>query len=289
MAMASALIRESTIAVISAQPRIRLRPCSSFQRELESSSFSGPAIHFLKSQSFHSSCGGAGHFSLLVQRKVTKRKHAPFGRALRASCPAGSRAHSGVRRTHIPVRSAKRVHPARAPLRGLILHALAAPGGDPEAARIVRAEAKPQQSEKRSKSTSAWRLLLLLLRAGARRSTPGPRESRPAGGGKSRSDRAHDVREFATCTRMYIEQTPQPAGVPGRQDAWRARRSGSPSLWLLSLGETRESNPLLRRRSGSSGSKAPNQTKQKKELDSSLRWNDEQKIGTERERSSCGG
>src|SRR5450432_4230449 len=26
-------------------------------------------------QSFHSSCGGAGNFSLLVQRKVTKRKH----------------------------------------------------------------------------------------------------------------------------------------------------------------------------------------------------------------------
>ncbi len=30
---------------------------------------------FRLEQSFHSSCGGAGNFSLLVQRKVTKRKH----------------------------------------------------------------------------------------------------------------------------------------------------------------------------------------------------------------------
>jgi len=95
---------------------LRRRPCSSFPRKRESSSFfSFRSLLVLQSQSFHSSCGGAGHFSLLVQGKVTKRKHAPIGRALRASCPAGSRAHSGVRRTHIPVRSAKRVHRARAP------------------------------------------------------------------------------------------------------------------------------------------------------------------------------
>src|SRR5947209_1395252 len=77
--------------------------CSSFQRKLESISFSARhsgaswnpalsplvipaqagiqfdlALAFLpRSQSFHSSCGGAGHFLLSRQEKVTKEKATP--------------------------------------------------------------------------------------------------------------------------------------------------------------------------------------------------------------------
>ncbi len=49
----------------------------------------------LKSKSFRSSSGRAGYLSLLVQREVTRRKHAPEHCALRTSCPKGSRQRPG--------------------------------------------------------------------------------------------------------------------------------------------------------------------------------------------------
>src|SRR5690349_19158642 len=103
---------------------------------------------------------------------------------------------------YVRVHSARRAHRVRAPCGGLILYALAAPGGDPGAARIVRAEATAEKSisARQSNSAATWRLLplLLILRAGARRSCRGPRESRPAGGGWSEGSRTRCARVFRT-------------------------------------------------------------------------------------------
>ena len=66
-------------------------------------------------QSFHSPCGRAGNFSLLVQRKVTKRKHTP------SSAPSGHPALQvrervpGVAERTSMCAQRPRAHPARAP------------------------------------------------------------------------------------------------------------------------------------------------------------------------------
>ena len=60
---------------------------------------------------------------------------------------------------------------------------------------------------------------------------------------KSRSDRRQDAGEFAVSTRTCCRRTPQPARevcrarMPGKP-----RPRGCPSLWLLSLGQARESD-----------------------------------------------
>ena len=81
---------------------------------------------------------------------------------------------------------------------------------------------------------------------------------RPREGARARCTR------FAERTGTCVRRTPECAREPAAQGLCGGRdRSGSPSLWLLSLGETRESDPLLRRRSGSSGSKGKKETKRK--------------------------
>src|SRR5262249_45312749 len=57
-------------------------------------------------------------------------------------------------------------------------------------------------------------------------------------------DRAQEAREFVERTRTYVPRTPERAREPGGQEARKARLRGWPSLWLLSLGHSRESNPL---------------------------------------------
>ena len=60
---------------------------------------------------------------------------------------------------------------------------------------------------------------------------------------KSPKGRAQDAREFAACTRMCIQRTPQPARGPAGQDARRARHLGGVSLVTFFA-------QALRRRSG---------------------------------------
>src|SRR6185312_413055 len=52
---------------------------------------------------FRAPVGARATFSLLVQRESSQREATPRWRALRASCPAGARAGSGVFRRHLPV------------------------------------------------------------------------------------------------------------------------------------------------------------------------------------------
>ena len=115
---------------------------------------------------------------------------------------------------YVRVHSARRVHRARAPS-GLILPALAAPDGDPRAARIVRAEARAKAEQQRKaeqehKTEQERGSLVAVAGASARRSAllfmgPVSRGPRAEDGPK---DRVQEAREFATCTRTYIEQTP---------------------------------------------------------------------------------
>ena len=88
--------------------------CSSFQRKLESSFCFCVLFLELKSKSFHSPCGRAGNFSLLVQRKVTKR-NTPRHRTFAArKCPALLGA-GGPARTRASLRSDMRAFPPPPP------------------------------------------------------------------------------------------------------------------------------------------------------------------------------
>ena len=66
---------------------------------------------------------------------------------------------------------------------------------------------------------------------------------RSAGGWRiSPQGRAHDARVFFASTRMCCRKTPQAERELAGQDARRATGPGWPSLWLLSLGHSRESD-----------------------------------------------
>src|SRR5450432_2557075 len=67
---------------------------------------------------------------------------------------------------------------------------------------------------------------------------------------KARQSGAQEARQFVACIWTYIQRTPECARVLGARSAESAA-SGSPSLWLLSLGEAREGDPFGRRPSGS--------------------------------------
>ena len=71
-------------------------------------------------------------------------------------------------------------------------------------------------------------LLLQLLRQDA--AQLGPRLARRVGAGKARQGGAQDARQFAACTGMYIQRTPEPSREPAGQDARRARHPGCVSL-----------------------------------------------------------
>jgi len=183
---------------------LRRSPCSSFLRRQESSSFFRSCV---LGQELPLLLRRSGLLLFACPKRSNQEKgHPGRSRPPHSPCAAGSRAHSGACRTYVRIHSARRVHRARAPSRGLILHALAAPGGDPRAARIVRAEASATAKTEQERIS-----LEAVAAASARRSAPlyprGP-VSRGPWAEESPKDRVQDAREFATCTRTYIEQTP---------------------------------------------------------------------------------
>jgi len=153
----------------------------------------------------------------------------------------------------------------------------------PRTAPLIRESVHPCTAQQRSfASTLVGRehLLLLLRQATAgmpeveqrREQLPdaaktGPPVARRACGGKSPKGGAQEARQFAVRTGMCGQRTAgarsrtwragdgRDAGGRATQeqlpDARKARHRGWPSLWLLSLGHTRESDPLARRASGS--------------------------------------
>ena len=104
-------------------------------------------------------------------------------------------------------------HIVCAPPSGPILHGLAAPGGDPGAARIVRAEAKDKAEQERKAEQRATVLQLAgcccCFCAQERAALPrGPVSRGPRAEEKSRSDRAHDVRELSERIGTCVRKTP---------------------------------------------------------------------------------
>ncbi len=67
--------------------------------------------------------------------------------------------------------------------------------------------------------------------------------------------------------RMCRRRTPAPAHAPEGQDVRRAGRLGCPSLWLLSLGQARESSSAAARRSKPRDSAAIGRTKPRSHSD----------------------
>ncbi|CDF63557.1 hypothetical protein XFF4834R_chr41690 [Xanthomonas citri pv. fuscans] len=114
---------------------------------------------YLVEQSFHA-LAGASHFSLLVQRKVTKRKHAPSSRPARLRrCGFASPAEISVR--DIPVPYKNLAHPCAPPC-GLSLPALPLRYGAPtcklqkqQQHDIESSKAAKQQSSKAAKQQSS--------------------------------------------------------------------------------------------------------------------------------------
>jgi|GEM_PF-4540061 len=112
-----------------------------------------PSSDLAESKSFHSSCGRASNFSLLVQRKVTKRKHAlgialfgPLARKVRVSGPV-------FRRLHIPARTAESARSLAPTLRAL-RPAAAATRREPEERR-AKHDQRPSRFWKPSLVSSA--------------------------------------------------------------------------------------------------------------------------------------
>ena len=157
---------------------------------------------------------GPSHFSLLVQREVTKRKDP------RATRPAarGSRRTSGVRRGTSLCFRRTRAHPCARPF-GLFLRSAAAPHGTPRA-----------KSEERSRAA--------LLRAGARRSTRGPSDASEAGTMRPAGARAGSARVVGTWT--YRRKPRLRLTVLEGMDARKARLRGVLSLGYFSLDKQRE-------------------------------------------------
>ena len=81
---------------------LRRSPCSSFLRRQESSSFFRSCV---LGQKLPLLLRRSGSLSLVWPRESNQREGHPERRALRASCPAGAPACSGVFRTHVHVRS----------------------------------------------------------------------------------------------------------------------------------------------------------------------------------------
>jgi hypothetical protein len=66
----------------------------------------------------------------------------------------------------------------------------------------------------------------------------------------------HGCRPVFRQGRMPCRKTPQPDRAPGGPKARKARHPGGPSLWLLSLGQARESDPASGRRTEARGRRA---------------------------------
>ena len=177
------------------------------------------------------------YFSLLAQREVGKRK------ATRGSCSAhivsavpcvarnpaagASERELGAAAqqpsAHIPVLEHARLSlpdccATRPEQRGVAR-------GKPSQGRMPRFATTRLRSEAAARMAASW----------------GP--CRSAGGWRiSPQGRAHDARVFFASTRMCCRKTPQAERELAGQDARRATGPGWPSLWLLSLGHSRESD-----------------------------------------------
>ncbi len=222
--------------------------CSAFASPARHSRESGnPALALTltgesESKSFHSSCGRAGYFLLLVQEKVTKENtpreprsqlRCEFARSCRGSldghpCPfANSRA------------SCARPY-------GRIRHTLAAADGDPRSQAKAKAEPRVER--------------LLLALASARTTRAAPASPGPHYIAATADDQARRVR--ARIARIPLLHTDVQLAEPGRcrgpygQDAHRAQCSGAASFGYFSS-LLKKSNPLARRASGSSALQTP--------------------------------
>ena len=91
---------------------------------------------------------------------------------------------------------------------------------------------------------------------------------------KSPKGGAQDARQFAACTRMCIQRTPEPAREPGGQDARKARYLGCVSFGDFSLHKQRK---VTRSPVGRVEALHFKRDIKSKELDSGFRRNDEQK------------
>ena len=103
------------------------------------------------------------------------------------------------------------------------------------------AEAHPIKTIKRCEASAAS--AAGMPRSALLRGPPRPRRGR---GGKSPQGRAQVAREFAVRPGMACQRTSAAPSRRRRAGARRPRPRGCPSLWLLSLGQARESDSLAR-------------------------------------------
>jgi hypothetical protein len=154
------------------------------------------------------SCRRPGHFSLLAQRKVTKRKGPPDG-APSGLRPPGARSGYGVFRQDIPVLSKNWPHPCGHPA-----------GFPPPARRVIRGPQKPSQIKSRTTPGGCARSIFVGAHPVrdhlSERNSPALRSRTrcaPTGGGRGPADGASTLRvgslwERTLCATNLRSDTP---------------------------------------------------------------------------------
>ncbi len=205
-------------------------PDSSFQRKLESNlialrvdvAVTPPGFVRLRRPS---------HFLLNGQEKVTKEKATRVARPpLRCGCASDCRGLSTAR----PCTDDK-----LAPIHGRAPTGLSASPPPRHTGPEIKCRATSARGEASASAVASARWSARFFVGPLRRGEAGT--IGPQG-------RAQEVRAFVVSTWMYCRQTPAPTHAPFGQGCPKGAAPGWPSLWLLSLGHSRESDSGARRR-----------------------------------------